>query len=315
MIERSRALLYNVLRQTLSQETRNRIKLGVVRARRRLAPVYRARYGTFGASELAAELSRRLPADAEIVMVHCSLNDLQPMYRGTVRELLDALIELCGTERTLAMPAFFFGGPAGDPVEYYRNRPVFDARRHPSEMGLLSELFRRSRNVKRSLHPTASVCARGPLADEITNGHHLAATTFGTGTPFGVMAHRRTAILGIGIDYFRCLSQVHAAEDLLNERYPLRLRPGRLTIELRDVDGATHLYELQIAVQAFARRLERLEQLVSAEELVRWRFHGAPMFMTTAARVTDVLTDAALRGETIYDALPIRRRASARAAP
>lgn len=312
MIERLRALLFNLLRRTLSQETRNRLKIGIIGARRRLAPVYRATYGTFGAGELAAELARRLPDDTEIVMVHSSLNDLEPMYRGTARELLDALLDLCGTERTLAMPAFFMGGAAADPVEYYRSQPLFDARRQPSETGLLSELFRRRQGVRRSLHPAASVCACGPLADELTATHHLARTTFGEGTPFAVMARRRTAIIGIGIDYFRCLSQVHAAEDLLGERYPLALRPGLLAVELRDVDGTSHTYELEIALETFGRRLERLEQLLGPDELIRWRFHGVRMFLTTAARVTEALTMAALRGETIYDALPIRRRASVR---
>lgn len=303
-----RSRLYNLLRGMASQEARNRIKRTILRTRRKLAPVYRARYGTFTANELRDELQHRLPDDAEIVMVHCSLNDLEPMYVEGVRELLNALIELCGTERTLAMPAFFFGGPAGDPVAYYRERPVFDARRHPSEMGLLSELFRRLPDTRRSLHPTASVSARGPLAEALVAHHHDAGTTFGDGTPFGLMAERRTSIIGIGVDYFRCLSQVHAAEDLLGERYPLVLRPDRLAIELRDVDGTAYDYELAIGREPMTRRLERLEYLLTPSELTRWRFHGVPLFITTATRVTEALIEAAERDETIYDALPIRQR-------
>ena len=105
--------------------------------------LYRARYGTFEAEDLRTELARQLPHDTEIVMIHCSFNDLQPTYVGNVKELLDALLRLCGAKRTLAMPAFFFGGAEGDPAAFYRERPVFDVRRQPSEMGLLSELFRR----------------------------------------------------------------------------------------------------------------------------------------------------------------------------
>jgi hypothetical protein len=44
---------------------------------------------------------------------------------------------------------------------------------------------------------------------------------------------------------------------------------------------------------------------MSAEELVRWRFHGVPLFVTSAARVTEVLVAAAERGETIYAPMPI----------
>jgi aminoglycoside 3-N-acetyltransferase len=297
-------MLYNLLRRRVSQDLRNKLKRGVARTRTRLAPLYRARYGTFGAEELRDELGRHLPPDTEIVMVHCSLNNLQPMYVGGVAELLDALIEICGPDTTLAMPAFFLGGPRGDPAAYYRERPVFDIRRQPSEMGLLSELFRRRSDVRRSLHPTASMSALGPLADELTAGHHLARTTFGDGTPFAVMAERRTTIIGIAIEYFRCLTQVHAAEDLLGERYPLALRPSRLPIQLEDVDGIVHDYELPVG-QTMGRRVERLERLLGPDELIRWRFHGVPLFVTSAARVTEVLIDAAQRGETIYDAMPI----------
>jgi aminoglycoside 3-N-acetyltransferase len=297
--------LYNLLRRATSQDLRNRLKRRIAYTRKRVAPLYQARFGTFGVEELRDELASHLPPDAEIVMVHCSLNDLHPMYIGDGKELLDALIELCGPERTLAMPAFFFGGAKGDPTAYYRTRPVFDVRRQPSEMGLLSELFRRRENVRRSLHPTASVCALGPFAEGLVAGHHLARTTFGEGTPFALMAEKRTAIVGIGTEYFRSLTQVNAAEDLLGERYPLVMRPRTIPVQLKDVDGTVHDYELRVG-ETRQRRAELLERLLSPDELIRWRFHGVPLFVTSAARVTEVLVDAALRGETIYDAMPIR---------
>jgi aminoglycoside 3-N-acetyltransferase len=301
-----RRRLYNLLRRTTSQDTRNRLKRHLWRARLRLAPLYHARYGTFGADELRAELAPHLAADTEIVMVHSSLGGLQPTYTGNIGELLSALLELCGPHRTLAMPAFFFGGRDLDPIPYYRERPVFDVRRQPSEMGLLTELFRRRKGVRRSLHPTLSVTALGPRADELVAGHHLAKTSYGEGTPFAIMAERRTAIVGIGIEYFRSLTQVHAAEDLLGDRYPLAVRPSRLPIQLADFDGTVHHYKLPFDESVMGRRTERLERLLEPDELVQWRFHGAPLFVTSAARVTEVLMDAALRGETIYDAMPIR---------
>jgi len=270
----------------------------------KLAPLYRLRHGTFDAADLQRELAGRLPDDAEIVMVHCSLNDLRPTYVGDANELVNALVDLCGPERTLVMPAFAAGGRTGDVVAYYEERRVFDSKRQPSEMGLVSELFRRRQGVRRSLHPTSSVVALGPLAEELTAGHHLAPSTFGVGTPFARMAERRTAIIGIGIEYYRALSQVHAAEDLLGDRYPLALRPERLPVELRDVDGRMYEYELPISRVVMERRLERLAPLLTPQELVRWRFHGVPLFVTSAARVTEVLVEAALRGETIYDAMP-----------
>ena len=144
-------------------------------------------------------------------------------------------------------------------------------------------------------------------------GHHLATTTFGDGTPFALMAQNRTAIVGIGTEYFRCLSQVHAAEDLLGERYPLCLRPRTIPVQLKDVDGTVHDYSLRLSETRIQRRAELLERLLGPDELIRWRFHGVPLFVTSAARVTQVLTEAALRGETIYDDMPIGAARSSRA--
>jgi aminoglycoside 3-N-acetyltransferase len=308
-----RSAVYHLLRRTLTQSQRNRLKRRVAVTRQRLAPLYVLRHGRFGAHDLRAELERRLPADFEILMVHCSLNDLRPMYRDGPAELLRCLLDLCGPDRTLAMPAFFFGGPDGDPEGYYRTRPRFDVRRQPSEMGLLSEVFRRREGVRRSMHPTHSVCALGPLAEELTARHHLADTTFGEATPFGVMAARRTAILGIGTEYFRCLTQVHAAEDLLGARYPIAVRPALLAVSIKDANGHLVPYSLPMSTERRQWHIEMLGDLLGRHELVRWRFHGAPFFMTTATRVTEALMDAALEGRTIYDPPAGRLRRLARA--
>ena len=83
------------------------------------------------------------------------------------------------------------------------------------------------------------------------------------------------------------------------------MRPSTIPVQLKDVDGTVHEYELCVG-ETMQRRAELLERLLGPDELIRWRFHGVPFFVTSAARVTEVLIDAALRGETIYDAMPIR---------
>jgi aminoglycoside 3-N-acetyltransferase len=109
------------------------------------------------------------------------------------------------------------------------------------------------------------------------------------------MAERQTAIVGIGTEYFRSLTQVHAAEDLLGDRYPLAVRPRTLAIRLTDFDGTMYDYELPFSESIMGRRIERLEHLLGPDELVQWRLHDAPLFVTSAPRVTEVLIDAALR--------------------
>src|SRR6516164_2385490 len=201
---------YHLLRRVTSMSMRQYLKSRLWRLRVKCAPLIRAWNGTFSTAELELEIRRHLPNDFDILMVHCSYNSLTPMYRDNPVKLLKAFLRITGPDRTLAMPAFFFGTPKQFNLDYYRANPMFNARRTPSQMGVLSELFRYGSGVLRSLHPTHSVCALGPLAEELTRAHHLSPAAFGRLSPFGVMARYKTAILGVGTEYYRTLTQVHA---------------------------------------------------------------------------------------------------------
>src|SRR5688500_13325537 len=97
--------------------------------RTKLSPVMRAVFGTFGVSELSAHLEQRNGKDFEILMVHSSVNHLKPMYDGDALALVRMLIDFCGPDRTLAMPAFYFGDAAvGGAFDTLRRQPRFDLR-------------------------------------------------------------------------------------------------------------------------------------------------------------------------------------------
>ncbi len=268
--------------------------------RARLAPVMRLVHGHFGVADLRAHLEERVGHDYEILMVHSSVNHMQPMYDGDAMQLLRMLIEFCGPDRTLTMPAFYFGdAELDDVVESYRRVSVFDVRRTPSQMGVLTELFRRSEAVRQSLHPTHRIAALGPLAEAITAGHLQAGSTFGRGTPFDVMAAHDTCILGIGKP-FEVLTQVHHVEDMLGDEFPV---PGTLTrvpITIRDRDKTEHAFELRWRKFDLPRNMWRLREFMGREALQEWEFHHVPMFQTRARPVTEALLAAARAGRTLY---------------
>jgi aminoglycoside 3-N-acetyltransferase len=298
-----RAQAYALVRRVLSQETRNRLKAWRREARRRAAPLIRRIYGTFGPNELEANLAAHLPAAFDILMVHSSMDDLYPMFRGTAFDVLAVLRRLAG-ERTLAMPAYVLGSESFEPARRYEADPVFNVARTPSETGLVTELFRRSRNVRRSLHPTHSLCAAGPLAEALTAGHHLAERAFGAGSPYERMDHYRTVILGVGTDYFRSLAHIMTAEDLLGAAFPGRPAALKETpTVLIAADGSEIPYTLKtVPHEAQGRlRLDRLRAMMPPGELQEWRFHGAPFFAVEAAAITRALLDHARRGITLYD--------------
>lgn len=293
------------LRRSLSQERRTELKRLQGVTRKRLAPILSVVHGTFGTEELIAELTRRMQQDFEILMVHSSFDTFLPMYKGTAKELVSALVEFCGPDRTLVMPSFVMGGRTYEAEIYFQSRP-FDVRTTPSEMGLVAEIFRRTPNVLRSLHPTASLCALGPLARELTTGHHKAQKGLGPDGPFGVMTRRSTAILGLGVEYYRCLTHAHTATHQMGDEFPIKFVNRSTQVTLIDYDGRRYDYALGLPDRTKKLDLRVLWSVLSKDELVEWRFHGVPMFVIPQAGVvTERLIDAARRGITIYGKVPV----------
>ena len=182
----------------------------------------------------------------------------------------------------------------------FSRNPRFDLRRTPSQMGLLSEMFRRSKGVLSSRHPVMRVASRGPLAREITADHERAPLPCGTGSPFDHMARRDTLILGIGKP-FEVLTQVHHAEDLLGDDFPVPAGPAGEPLAMELIDGAEVVpFLMRARSLAWRRDMGLLRQLMPAGQLRSWSFHGVPMFAVRAAHVTDALVNAAREGRTLY---------------
>lgn len=269
--------------------------------RHKMYPLMRLAYGSFDTQDLKQHLEQQLTEDYDILMVHSSVNNMAPMYDGNPKEILDMLKELCGPNRTLVMPAFYLGDPKlGDVVASYQAKPQFDMRRTPSQMGMVTELFRRTKGTLHSRHPTHRVTALGPLAEQITSGHIEAGTTFGADTPFDVMARYETQILGIGKP-FEVLTQVHHAEDLLGDPFPV---PGKITelpVTLRNRDKTEEQITLRWRKFDWPRNMWLLRNYMTPETLREWQFHHVPLFATRARSVTEALLDAAKNNKTLYE--------------
>lgn len=262
-------------------------------------------HGRFSTEELVAELTRRVRMDFEILMVHSSFDTFLPMYKGNAKELVAALIDFCGRDRTLVMPSFIMGGRTYDAAAYFQSKP-FDVRTTPSEMGLVAEIFRRTPNVLRSLHPTASLCALGPLAKELTTNHHKASRGLAPDGPFGIMTRRPTAILGLGVEYYRCLTHAHTATHQMGDEFPIKFENRSTQVTLVDYDGSRYEYSMGLPDRTKKLDLRVLWSVLTKDELVEWRFHGVPMFVVPRAGViTEKLIEAAHRGITIYGKAPV----------
>lgn len=166
-----------------------------------------------------------------IVFVHSSWSEVSPLARRW-RAVIELLQRGVGSGGTLVMPAYPMQGLSQSHLEQH---PFFDCRRTPSKAGLLSEIFRRMRQVHRSLHPTHSVAAWGERAVELTTGHERSATPFDESSPFQKMYDAGAVVLNLGV---RRMTFRHLADHLIQNELPHDVYADQaIRVQLIDCEG------------------------------------------------------------------------------
>ena len=133
-----------------------------------------------------------------------------------VSDALAALRRRVGATGTLVMPAYPFVGSHRD---YLGSRPVYDVSRSPALVGLLPEVFRRSKHVVRSLDPDFCVAAEGAGAAGIAGGEPSDSDPFGAGSCYQRLLDRRAVILGLGVS-LNTNSFIHLIDSRAAGGYP-----------------------------------------------------------------------------------------------
>jgi aminoglycoside N3'-acetyltransferase len=118
--------------------------------------------------------------------------------------LLDTVLDYLGPSATLVLPCFTWHLDKADRpwkgyADYYRERPVFDARYTPANIGLVPELFRTRPGVRRSVHYWWSVAAHGPLAEDIVAGQERVELPYGPDSAFGRLCRAGATVVGLGV--------------------------------------------------------------------------------------------------------------------
>lgn len=114
---------------------------------------------------------------------------------------------------------------------------VFDSRREPSCVGLLTNLFMKRDGARRSLHPTHSVAAIGRDAEEYTAGEELTTTPCARHGCWGKLYDREAQILFIGCS-LKSNTYLHGVEEWIDT--PNRLNPAPQDFTVIDKDGVSH---------------------------------------------------------------------------
>lgn len=201
---------------------------------------------------------------------------------------------------TLMMPSFPIEGMAKD----YIDNHTFSLKKTPSRMGLLTELFRRTENVRRSLHPTHSVCAYGIDADKLIENHHKCQFPFEASSPFGKLVDLRGQILLIGVG-LEVLTHVHTVEDSMGKDFPKEVYDKqKRKVVVIDADGAeipfvTFVHNPVISIRKNIPQFEA--ELIEQGVMSKVKLAGIEFRILCSEKLEEFLFKKACLGITIYD--------------
>jgi aminoglycoside 3-N-acetyltransferase len=203
--------------------------------------------------------------------------------------VIQGLLETLGPDGTLLMPALTFERVTPD-------NPVFDIRNTPANAGIIPETFRTRPGTLRSLHPTHSVCAAGPLAAELTEAHAADTTPCGQHSPFRANVERGGQILFLGCG-LEANTTMHAVEESIVPPY-LFDPPIEYRLILPDGSEWRKTYTPH-NFHGWRQRYDRVAEILRPPDMIRATVAGAVSILLDSAALWDAAL-AALRKDPLY---------------
>jgi aminoglycoside 3-N-acetyltransferase len=187
----------------------------------------------YSPAQLEAALAKIGIAPGDALMVHSGFRPTSG-FTGTPADVIEAMLRAVGPQGHLLMVSIPYRGSS---QRYAESHPLFDVRRTPSKVGLISEVFRRRPDVVRSLSPLHPIAVHGPLAAWVVADHDMALRSCGKGTPFERFLSLNGKLLFYDASY-SSMTFMHYVEDLCRDRVPLAVYdPAPATIRVRDDAG------------------------------------------------------------------------------
>ena len=241
----------------------------------------------YDAAKLQARLRRAGIEEGDTLLVHANFN-AESGFRGTPKDLVNALAEAVGASGNLLMVSIPFRGSAYD---YLAQGKPFNVKKTMSMMGLATETFRRREGTLRSLHPTHPVLALGKDAAWLVADHERCLFPCGVGSPFDKFRQLRGKILFFDVS-FGAITFFHHVEDLLKTRLPFPVYHDRqFTVTAIDSQGASHLVQTCTFNPGVARKADTLEQqMVQDGRIRRGRVGNSRFTLVTAEDVVSSFT-------------------------
>lgn len=234
------------------------------------------------------------------MLVHSSADGLGIDPTG-IAQLIEFCVGRVGPGGTLLMPAFTYSlGQRALAGEAF----IFDVASSPAETGAIPEYFRRRTGVIRSLHPTHSVAACGARAYELSAHHHEDVYPFGSASPFFALAAGGGMIIGLGVEWYRCLTSIHTAEDFLKDEFPVAAyEKDPVSITVQDTRRTLLTVRTLVHNERVYRYMDLLrlrKELIATGALCEMDVAGRPFFAADARMLHEAAVALARQGKNIY---------------
>lgn len=221
------------------------------------------------------------------VLVHSSLSKIG-FVDGGAKTVIEALFEVIGKDGTLLFPTF----PAkGKNKTHLEEQPFFDIKNTPSQMGSITEYFRKLDNVFRSFHPTDSVSACGPLAEYYTNSHFGQLTPYNENSPFRKLCSKNGKILMLGTTLNGACTNLHTLEDAVDFKFPV-YDEKIFEVKMTDEKGVEHTMKTKVHNPEYSvkRNCDALKPIFINEKVLVDGFVGeAKTMLIDANKMLEVM--------------------------
>lgn len=237
----------------------------------------------------------------EVLFVHSSWQKNNG-FSGTPAEFIKAIQSVITQSGVLMMPSLTYQNESTK--AFLERDGVLNVRRSPSRMGLLTEVFRRNREVRRSLSPTHSILAWGGRAEEFLRDHEKAEVPFGRGTPFEKLLQENGKILTVDAP-FSTITFTHFLEDRISTMLPFPLYEEAVRQGVT-IDYAGNRINVPVKVISDRanelRREKRLVDELESRRLIRRRRVGnIQLLLLNAKDMTDCVDRMVEKGNLFFD--------------
>ena len=221
------------------------------------------------------------------LLVYSALNSIG-RFQNKAQILTGAFLQALGPSGTLLMPALSYEFVTA-------NHPFFDQVHTASCVGGLTEFFRNLAGVRRSIHPTHSVCSIGTKTVSLVGKHHLDDTPCGLHSPFSQLRKVQGKILFLGCG-LRPNTSMHAIEELAQPEY---LFGDTLEYSISTGEGAVYKKKYTTHhFKNFEQRYDRVLDVLEKEDYSVGTVLGATTYLLKTVslweKVNEILSKSPL---------------------